>query len=120
MGVLVCHIFGCALGHEVATTFPALWADVDDPIAAFYKIEIVLNNHYRIAFVYELLQYFNKLFYIFIMKADGRLVEKIDGLLQMRAIKLRSNFHSLRFPARKSCGRLSETEISKTHVIERF
>ena len=49
--------FGCALRHDLATTVPAFWAHINDPVRSFDHVKIVLNDYHRVACLDQLVEY---------------------------------------------------------------
>src|SRR3989338_10167353 len=70
--------------------------------------------------LYEPLQNFNKFLHVIIMKANSRLIQKVNCFLQMRTVKLGRNFYSLRFASGKSGGRLPQFQISQANIVKRL
>ena len=48
------NLFRCAFGNDVAATFTALGAEIDDPVGALDDVEVVLDDDERAATVNEL------------------------------------------------------------------
>ena len=66
----------------------------------------------------ELLEDFDKLAHVFVVKPYGRLVEEIDRLFNIFSIQLRADLHALTLPSRECRGTLPELEVAEAHIRE--
>src|SRR4051794_33385338 len=56
----------------------ALGAEVDDPVGSFDDVEVVLDDHDRIALVAQAMDHFQEQIDVMEMQAGGRFVEDIE------------------------------------------
>ncbi len=96
---VVRNFFRRAFGDDLTAAGAAFGADVYDVVGAFDDVYVVFDENDGMAFVDEFLQYLNQFFDVFIMESDGRLIEKVDGFLNILAVEFGRNFYALTLPA---------------------
>ena len=72
--------FRCAAADHLAAAVPTLRTEVNQVIGGLDDIEIVLDDHDRVALFDQLLKYVHQLVHVRNMQSGCRLVENIDGL----------------------------------------
>ena len=72
-------LFGGAFGYDLAAAVSALGAHVDEPVGAFYDLEVVLDDDERVAGVAEFEQDFEELVDVCKVQAGGGLIEDVYG-----------------------------------------
>ena len=73
------------LGHDPAAAVAALGAQVDDPVRLGDHVQVVLDDHHRVARVHQPVQHPDQLLHVGHVQADGRLVEDVQGAARRRA-----------------------------------
>ena len=56
MELIIDDVFRRALGHDVASRFPAAWPKIDNPIRAFDDVQVMFDHQDGIAFLDQLIQ----------------------------------------------------------------
>ena len=77
-GLGFCHVFRCARGNDLPAAGTTLGPQINEPVSCFDDIQIVLNDHHRIAAVSEPVEHFEKLPDIFKVETSRGLVKNIE------------------------------------------
>ena len=78
---MLAHIFGGALGNDLAAFVTAIGAEVDEPIAGANDVEVVLDENDGMPRFEQLAQGAHELGDVFEVQAGGGLVEQKQGAL---------------------------------------
>jgi len=101
-GVGMFH-FGNLLGGAFCNYFPSFvasfGADIDNPVAVFYDVEIVLYDNDAVPFIDEFPQNFKQVLDILEVQAGGRLVENVEGFTGLYFSKFGRELDALCFAA---------------------
>ena len=98
----------------------AFRSDINDVIRRFDHIQIVLDHHHRISALCQSVQNLHQFVHICKMQSCGGFVQNIDRPARTLSGKFRGKLHTLSLSAGKLRGRLSQFNIRKPHVIQRF
>jgi hypothetical protein len=102
------------LENNFASFLAGAWADVYHPITGGNNMHVVLYHDHRIT----RMRPFNcvsSLFNITRMKSCGGLIEDVECVAALSALKFCRKLDALRFTAGKLCGRLPKPQITQTH-----
>ena len=79
-------------------------------------IQVVLDDHYGVARIHQLIQYLHQPVHIGHMQAGGRLVQNIDGLAGLPFCQFQRQLYPLGFAAGKGGGALPQLDIPQAHI----
>ena len=93
--------------QQLTASSSAFWSHVDDIVCQLDNVEIVFDDKYCVAFIYQLLQYIHQDADVFEVESGCRFVQDIEGLAGITLGKLGGKFYSLAFTAGEGSGTLS-------------
>ena len=108
----------CPAGDHGSASVPALRTHVDNVIGSLDDVQVVLDDHSRIAALHQLAEDLRQLGDIVKMQAGRGLIEDIDGLSGALSGQLCRQLNPLRLAARELRGRLSELDIAQPDIVE--
>jgi hypothetical protein len=100
------HGFRRALGDHLAAAGAAFRAHVDQPVGRLDDVEVVLDDHDRVAVVAQLLDDLEQQLDVVEVQAGGRLVEDVQRAAGVALGQFQRQLHALRLAARQRGGRL--------------
>ena len=122
-----------ALRNNTSTRVTAFGAQIDDPVRVSDHIEVVLDQHHRVACVDQPVQHAKEFFHVGHVQADGGFVEDVECVFlragpagTLRCVvdfrahfgELSDEFDALRFAAGKRGALLAECEVPQSHVLQ--
>ncbi|MPL73132.1 hypothetical protein SDC9_18925 [bioreactor metagenome] len=113
-------LLGGAGRNDPAAAIAALRADVDDPVGGLDDVEVVLDHHYGIALVDQLVQHLEELAHILEMQPRRRLVEDVERAAGGAARQFLRQLHPLRLAARQRRRLLADLDIAQAHLDQRI
>ena len=113
-------LFGRADGDDMAAPFARLGAHVDDPIGRLNDVQIVLDDHHRVAQLDQPIEHVQQLGQVVEVQAGGRLVEQVERLAGIRPRQFGGQLNALRLAARERRRRLAQPHVIEPHVAERL
>ena len=81
-------------------------------------IQIVLDDHHRVAHVHQLLEHLNELVHVGGVQAGGGLVQDIDGLAGGALGQLGGQLDPLGLAAGQGGGGLAQLDVAQAHLVE--
>src|SRR5690606_22816163 len=115
------ELLGFPFKNQISACITSLRAKVDDPVGGFDDIEVVFDHDNGMSFFHQCVQGGQEFFDIMKMQAGRWLIEnKYNMIVFIFPSEKRSQFYTLSFTAGKCTRRLAESDISKTHIDERF
>ena len=122
------HVLRRAAAHHLAAGLAALGAQVDDPVGRAHHVEVVLDDHQRMAGVEQLAQRAHQLGDVVEVQPGGRLVEQEQlALLRRRLARARSRIgqeagqlEPLRLAARQRGHRLAQAHVVQADIDDRL
>ena len=81
-------LFGSAGRDHLSAARTTLGTDIDDMVSGLDEVHIVLDDKDGIPLLYEAVEDLYELLHIGVVEPDRRLVEEIDGALDMLAVEL--------------------------------
>ena len=112
------HLLGCAIGHDAPAALPALGTEVNNAVSHLYDIEVVLDHEYGIARIHELLEHLDEHAHVLEVQTRRGLVQDVEGLARLLAVKLLGELHALGLAARERRGTLAQVDVAQPHVKE--
>src|SRR2546425_9077826 len=91
------ELFRRAGGHHASTIVAALGSEIDDPVGGFDHVEVVLDDHDRVALIHELVQHVEQTLDVGEVQPGGRLVEDVQGASRRSTRQFGHKLHSLSF-----------------------
>ena len=110
--------FGCAGGHNLASALAAFRPHVDNPVGAFYYVEIVLYHNYGMSHCYESVESFCEQSDIVEMETCGGLIEYEYCRAGMILAQEVGQLHSLIFTTRQCTRRLAKFYVSQADFLQ--
>src|SRR5699024_7058589 len=117
---IVRHLLRRSLGDDGSSPVSALRSDVDDVVRRLDHIQVMFDNHHRVAALCQPLQNIDQLVHIGKMQTRGGLVQNVDGLSGTAPGQLRGQLDSLGLAAGQRGGRLPQTDVGQAHIVEGF
>src|SRR6202171_1290991 len=111
-------LFRGAGSHHLATLVPTFRTQVDDVIGGFEHVEVVLDDHHRIAGIDEAMEDVEQPLDIGEMEAGGRLVEDVERLPRVTPAELFGELDPLRLAPGQLGRRLPQADVAKAHLAE--
>jgi hypothetical protein len=68
-------LFGSALSNDSASVFARFGSELNEPVGAFDKVEVVFDDHDAVPFIDQLVEDFDEAFDIMFVKAGCGFVE---------------------------------------------
>ena len=96
---LCSHLFRCARSNHSTTVFAAFGPNVDEVVAHFQHVEVVLDDHHSVALVHEFVEHIDEQLDVLEMQARGRLVEDVQGASRADPCQFGGEFDALCFAA---------------------
>ena len=112
------NLLRCPAGDHGSASVPALRTHVDDVIGSLDDVQVVLDDHSRIAALHQLAEDLRQLGDIVKMQAGRGLIEDVNSFSGALSGQLCRQLDPLRLAARELCGRLSEFDIAQSHIVE--
>ena len=106
--------------HDLAAAAAALGAEVDDPVRAFDDIEVVLDDHDRVAGIAQAVEHLEQLRDIVEVQARRRLVEDVERAPGVALAELLRELHALRLAAGQRGRVLAELDVAQAHIHQRL
>ena len=103
--------------HKLSTAYTAFRTYVDDVVSQFYDVEIMLDDYHRIATVDEFLHHVHENADVLKVQTGGRLVQDEERLARVALAQFGGKLYALALAAGQRCGRLSELDVSQSHVL---
>jgi hypothetical protein len=105
-------------GVEQATTvLPGAGTEIDQVVGGAHQHRLVLDHHQRVPARRQLAEDLDQPVSVARMEADGRLVEHVQRVGEVRAQRVRQ-LDALRLAARQSAGRAVEREVAEVDALE--
>ena len=111
------HLGGRALRHDVAAVLARPGPHVDQPVGRAHHLLVVLDDEHGVPEVAQTVERGDQLLVVALVEADGRLVEDVEHADELRA-DLRREPEPLRLAARERRGSAVELEVADAHVLE--
>ena len=102
-----------ARDHDGSAAIAALGAHIDQAVGNLDDIKVVLDHQNRVARIDQALQHVEQLANILKMKAGCGLVQNVERLARLAAMKLLGELHALRLAARKRRCRLAQAHVAQ-------
>ena len=109
-----------ALAHDETAAVAAFRPEIDDPVAGLDHVEIVLDDHNRVAAIDEAVQDFQQAANVLEVQAGGRLVENVHGASGGLLDQFAGQLDALRLAAGERGARLSQLDVVQPHVVQRL
>src|SRR5690606_12553715 len=106
-------------GNNTPTLHTPFGSQVNDVVGRPDHIHIVLDYQYRVALVYQFLQYIQQMGYILEMQSCRGFVEYIKRFACIALRQLGRQLHPLRLAAGQRSGMLSQGNITKPYIRKR-
>ena len=113
-------VFGRADGHEVAAFFARLGAHVDHPVGRLDDVQVVLDDHHRVAQIDQAIEHVQQLGQVVEVQPGGGLVQEVEGPSGVGAGELGGQFHPLGLAAGERGGGLAQGNVAQADVAERL
>ena len=97
----LCHLLRCSGRNNLTASISSLGSKVDDIVCCFDDIQIMLDDHHRIAGIHQRLKHLDELVYIRCVQTGSRFIQDVDGSAGRSFGKLGRQFDPLRLSARK-------------------
>ena len=110
------QLFRGAAGHDASAVNAGGGADIDDVIRGQHRIFIVFYNDDRVADIPKVVERFNELGVIPLMKADAGFVQNIENPHQ-RGTDLSRQADALGFPAGERAAVTGKGHIIEPHIL---
>ena len=110
------QFFGAPRSHEAPASFSSIGTKIDDVIRCFDDIQVVLDDHDRVAQGNQVIQNLEKLLDILKMKTRGGLVQQIEGLSRVPLAQFPGEFQALGLSSREGRGGLPQSYVSQAHI----
>ena len=91
-------VLGRSFSHQLSATPTALWTKIYDPISGFDHVQIVFDNHQRVACSPQAIQHSQKGCHVMKMKPCGGFIKQIEGSTRRAFTQFGSQFDPLSFP----------------------
>ena len=112
----------------LAAAVTGLGPHVDDPVRLCDEVEVVFDQHHRVAGIDQPVQHPDQLLYIGHVQADRRFVEHIECMFRPRPQRcakidphlgeFRDELDALCFAARQRRTLLAERQVTEPHIAE--
>ena len=89
-------------------------------VGSLDHVQVVLDDHHRVAHVHQLLEHLNELVHVGGVQAGGGLVQDIDGLARGSLGQLRGQLDALGLAAGQLGGGLAQLHIAQAHLLQGF
>src|SRR4051794_5939278 len=113
-------LFRGSRGDDRSATSTALGSEIHDPIRRLDHVEIVLDHQYRVPAIDEPVQHVQEQTDVLEMQTSRGLVEDVQSPPRIALRELGRELYPLRLTARKRRGALTEVDITKADVVDRF
>ena len=128
---MLAQVFGSAFGHDQAAALAAFGAEVDEPVGRSDDVEVVLDDHQRVAGLQQAAQAAHELGDVIEVQTGGGLVEQkqrafAGDVLATGGAALGGfgqearELQTLRFAARERGHGLAQTHVLQAHVHDRL
>ena len=115
---LFSHLFRRSRGNQSTSVFAAFGPNVDEVVAHFQHVEVVLNDHHSVTLVHEFVDIDEQL-NVFEMQACGGLVKDVQGASGPNPGQFRGEFDALRFTLATERGALlAQRYVSEAHGLK--
>ena len=108
-----------ARGHHAAAGVAALGPEVDHPVRRLDDVQVVLDDHHRVALLDEPVQDLQQLLDVGEVEPGGGLVQDVEGAAGGPPGQLGGQLHPLGLAARERGGRLPEADVVEADLVER-
>ena len=108
-----------ARGHHLAAPVAALRTQVHDPVRLLDHVEVVLDQHHRVALLDQQVQHLQQLPHVLEVQAGGGLVQQVNGPAGAALGQLQRQLDALRLAAGQGQGRLPQLDVGQPDVVER-
>src|SRR5687768_7046404 len=114
------HVLGSTGRDDLAAMQPALRAEIDHPVGELDDIEIVLDEHDRVARLDEPVEHLGELLDVLQVQAGSRFVHEIELSSRFLAGKseLARDLESLCFAAGQRRSGLSQTKVAEADLLQ--
>src|SRR3954468_16837377 len=113
-------LLGRARGDHAAALLAALRPHVDEAVGGLDDVEVVLDDHDRVALVDEAVQHLEQALDVGEVQAGRRLVEDVQRRAGRDLGQLGGQLDALRLAARQRRRRLAEADVAEPDVVERL
>ena len=113
-------VFGRAGSNDVAAVLARLRPKVDHPVGGLDNVQIVLDDHHRVAEVYQAVEHVEQLGQVVEVQPRRRLVQQIERAPGVGPREFGGQLHALGLAPGEGRGRLSERHVVEPHVVERL
>jgi hypothetical protein len=113
------HIFRSPLRHETASPLAPFRPEIDDVIRRLDNVEVVLDDHDRIAVIHELVQDVEQLVSVIEVQPGRWLVEDVKSAAGPAARELLGELHALRLATAQSGRRLPQLDVPEPDILKR-
>ena len=104
--------------NQITSLVATLRSDVDDGVRIGDDVEIMLDDEYRVPFLYETIEDIEELLHIREVESRGWLIEDIEGLACRSLGEVERELDTLRLTTRECRCRLPESDIAETDIDE--
>src|SRR2546425_1908785 len=111
------ELLGRARGHDPPPLVPTLRSEVDDPVGGLDDVQVVLDDHHRVALVHEAVEHVQELLNIGEVQPSSRFVEDVEGSTSGPTRQFRGQFHTLSFTTGQGRGGLAQTDVIEPYII---
>ena len=112
-------LLGRPLGDDAAAALAPLGPEIEDPVGGLDDVEIVLDDHHRVALVDQGVQHLEQLADIVEVEPGGRLVEDVEGLAGGPPRQLLGQLDALRLAAREGGRPLADMDVAEADALHR-
>src|SRR6185369_330622 len=91
-------------------------AQVNHPVGGFNHVQMMFDNNHCVPKVCQSIEDMEQFLHIIEMQTSRGFVENVQGLSRRPLAELLGQLDSLSFAAGKRCGRLTQPNISKSHI----
>ena len=128
---MLAQVFRSAFGHDQAAALAAFGAEVDEPVGRSDDVEVVLDDHQRVAGFEQSAQAAHELGDVIEVQTGGGLVEQKQRAFARHRLatgglafggfgQKAREFQALRFAARERGHGLAQTHVLQAHVHDRL
>ena len=97
---------------------PPFGSEVDDPIGGFDDVEVVLDNHHRVALVAQSVEHVQELRDVVEVQSGGGFVEDVERLAGTSLGEFTGQLDPLRLAAGEGGCALAEAHVGQPHIDE--
>ena len=110
------HTLDAALVHDVAAVAAAARPQVDHMVGHAQHLQVVLDDHHRVAAGEQRLKDIDQLAHVVEMQPDRRVVQDVNGGAAQAAGQLLGQLDALRLAAREDLRALAQAQVAQADI----